>query len=370
MAKLSDKITIDNIISYGLAGICFKETIQRLDDDGYELLIVPSRGAAPFEHMASQVWYLETQNSPREKRLASNISRIRSLLNSAIYLPFTADITPDISYLETKNIREYWCRVLASIVKGEPSVEYSFYNYIREYVSPDAFRTVFEERAKGKKFVFIDTVISGQAICEINESLLNLGISECHYILFIDEHGARLKEPYNTIIKGLKAEGRATLIEVNSLFTEDVGPAVSGIWTVSYPKLMDVALSEIKPFGNSGAVGAGMYYMEVMRREDGSNEAITVANCILEKMLFSVFLKGCGDLTEIQLESYLEHLEKNKLFNESTTHKIAQSKLKSTMSVSSKLTISGSHTLRLTHSEDEAHKLIKDFKDKNPSFFV
>jgi len=67
--------------------------------------------------------------------------------------------------------------------------------------------------------------------------------------------------------------------------TEDEGPAISGIWTVTFPDLMEQAAKMIPELANSKEVGAGLYYFEVARRDDNSNLDFTISIGTLTTMI-------------------------------------------------------------------------------------
>jgi hypothetical protein len=162
---------------------------------------------------------------------------------------------------------------------------YRFFRFIRDGVCQVGHHDSLEWRMESERFLFIDTVVSGRAVSEIVEAFDAEGLDQIHYILLLDENGAAMKPPYAARIHALAAAGRATLIKVPSLFTEDQGPAVSGIWSVVVPKLMELARNE--PGMSDGFVGAGLYYHEVQQRPDGSNVEVTKAIAMLGQILFA-----------------------------------------------------------------------------------
>ena len=77
------------------------------------------------------------------------------------------------------------------------------------------------------------------------------------------------------------------VLDVAQLFTEDEGPSMSGIRTVTYPELMSKASQMIPQLAELGATGAGFYYVDVSRRADRSNEDFTKSNALLSVMMYT-----------------------------------------------------------------------------------
>ena len=233
---------------------------------------------------------------------------------------------------------------------------------------------------------------------EIYDAFEAEGLNECHYILIIDEKGNKLERHHQVRLKLLEQEGRATLLYVDSLFTEDQGPAVSGIWSLSCPELMSVAREEVPAFSVHGSIGAGIYYHEVMRRDDRSNETVTVGIAKLNQLIWTAVQIVCspeqlmddlyalGFLSEAydadwqllrpklfsrwfdeEVEAYLYHVQKHKLFDQSTTRQIAAPKLLDAAIGQPRIDVSSSHALRVHFDNDEAARLVRQFRSTFPS---
>lgn len=69
------------------------------------------------------------------------------------------------------------------------------------------------------------------------------------YIVVIDENGAKLRLEHRLKLDLAKQAGWAELVYMPRLFTEDQGPAISGIWSVVFPEIMDEALKAIPDLG-------------------------------------------------------------------------------------------------------------------------
>jgi hypothetical protein len=235
-------------------------------------------------------------------------------------------------------------------------------------------------------------VVSGRAVAEILDAFDTEGLDQIHYVLLLDENGSRIRPQYGRKLRDAEAKGRATMIPVPSLFTEDQGPAVSGVWSVVVPKLMDLARTE--SVFTDGVVGAGLYYTEVMKRDDESNLTLTVANAKLHQLLFEAMhvaanpddvaedlddlgvnfadelaieslhrlapTMGCN--LEESVELYIEHVEKCGLFDQACTAQLAMPRLHAGRAGrSADVDVSSSHCLRLNVGEDEAAALLRRF---------
>lgn len=244
-----------------------------------------------------------------------------------------------------------------------------------------------------ERFLFIDTVVSGRAVCEIVKAFDAEGLDQIHYILLLDEEGAAMRKPYKALIHALASSGRATLIKVPSLFTEDQGPAVSGIWSVVVPKLMDMARDERGM--RDGFVGAGLYYHEVRKRADESNVEVTRAIGQLDQILFQAMHVAAdpegilldlehlgsdfagddalhnlyqqselfGRWIENQIEDYLAHIEKHKLFDKANTRTTASGRvLAGVPGGKAEIDVSTSHCIRLHIEDSEVERLMRQFR--------
>ncbi len=392
---LDNKINKQSIFSYARACVEVARKCTLLGADGFTHTIIPSRGAAPIEEGA--LYYLHAvRRTALDAKQSYNalLQHIKGPLSSPLYLPFTADSCEEMIGIESRHVRTFWAKVVAAIVSGNlDDPQYRFFTYTRDYVCRVGFKSGIEDRVRSKRFVFLDTVVSGRAIIEIIDAFEAEELNECHYILVVDENGTKLQPGYRRRLTLLAAEGRATLLYVGSLFTEDQGPAVSGIWCLSCPELMSVAREEVPAFQN-GAIGAGVYYHEIRRRDDGSNEAVTVGIAMLNQLIWQAVqivaspdqlmddLAAIGQLGEAfdidrqlgraenmsrwfeeQTAEYLDHVHRNNLFDQATTREVASPKLLAAAVSIPKIEVSSSHALRLHFSRDEAMRLVREFRN-------
>jgi hypothetical protein len=366
MSFLDQEFSLQNIRSYARACKSIQETIELLGQDRYNHIVIPSRGASPLVNGAETYWSgARSLGYDRQERANHRLEWQNSPFRRSLMLPFTSDVGTEITGISPRMIRKYWTRVLAAIVRGDKrDPHWIMYDYIRKNVCRIPDFSYVEERCRNPRFVFIDTVVSGQAICEIVEAMDDSGLSECYYILVIDENGTKLKSKYRQIIEGLEQSDRATLIKVNRLFTEDRGPALTGIWGAVMPELMQVAIEEISTFSRSSAVGAGVAYVEVKRRDDDSNLAVTVANSQLHTIMYSALNEQItDDNIEYQLTRYKEHLHEARLLDYDTTRDVARSVIERFTPSLGKLDVSNSHVIRIGLGIDRAAAIIRMIKN-------
>lgn len=369
---------------------------MRLQQQGYEALIVPSRGAVPIASAART--YGRTVLAPlvsKEDRLRLAKLQFDSPLQKALYLPYTADAGPiGVDGLSTASVRRYWTKVLAAISRQNwEDPHYRFHRFTRDHACAIGHHDPYERFVKSGRFVFIDTVLSGRAVAEIADAFAAEGLEEAHFILLLDDCGRTMKPEFARRIRQLEADGRATLIQVETLFTEDQGPAVSGVWSVVLPALMEVARAEVPAFAD-GSVGSGLYYHEVRAREDMTNLNTTIAISHLNTLMFAAVgvaadpdeiaedldflgMSFSDELSmmaaieglpwtktdvEILLSPYRDHMSRHDLFDQHSTAELARGRLLKGGPKASAVSVSSSHCLRLEMSKDEASKLVRAFK--------
>lgn len=364
-------LTLENLKSY--ADGCETVALKLLDLEAYGFhdMVVPSRGASPIENAASayfhSVWK-QSFDDPADRIRAMRAHTFGPMVNP-LYLPFTADLPPSVTGVDSRDIRRFWTGVLAAIVSKDKASPYlRFYGFLRDQVCRVGFPHRHElEPTLGRKFVFLDTVVSGQAVHEIMDAFDEFGLTDCHFILVADANGERIKPLHRGRIDEMVAAGRATLIPFKRLFTEDQGPAVSGVWSVTLPELMEVARETIPAFRSSGAIGAGLYYHEVSAREDKTNLAATVSIgrlASLKHFVWSPYIRD--DAIEHELGVLRDHLRTNRILRPNTTLAMAEPVLRASSHGSPKFAASSSHALRVHYSKDEAAKLLQDFGTWTP----
>lgn len=346
-------LTIDIVKSYADACRQLHDYIAVLRTEGYDLLVVPSRGAHPF---------LDGANSYAHKLRADRYTDFTApplWPIEELYLPFTADIGTDVPVLPSE-VRGYWARTLAAIIRRDhKDVAYRFYEFLRGMAGELAIGSTQIRGGQSGKFIFVDTVQSGQAIAEIFTAFNRYGLTNCHFLLLLDQRGDRLKPDHARLIDQMVAERRATVIHVDKIFTEDEGPSMSGIWTVTFPDLMIAAKKMLPELADAQETAAGLYYHEVSKRPDGSNVDFTVSNAILATLLFSA-VRNNDRTTASFLDEFKTHIDRNKLQRQEITRQIAHPLVARNLPIDT-TDVSGSHVIRAYMKPDLAEALLKAF---------
>ena len=260
-ALWQNEFNTDNLIDYARASKDLSEYIRVLVKEGYRHLVVPSRGAVPFISAAAAAWRLDIRSLPTyDERLKEMSELTYSPFHQKLILPFSAD--PQDATQTTAAIRRYWSRVLAGIVRRDGTDPYlTFYKVLVENLAKRNWLAALPSKLPTENFIFVDTVVSGRAICEIFRAFEEVGLDKCHFILIVDARGAEVAQRYQREIKAMADQGRCTVLPVNRLFTEDRGPAVSGVWSTVYPQILDAVRQRFE--WARDAYGAGTFYHQV-----------------------------------------------------------------------------------------------------------
>jgi len=371
--------SLDNIKDYGRAGNEMLEYLQVLWAEGFDTIVIPSRGAMPIYDTAHMAWYLNSQKlDTLEKKIKSRLEIIRSPIGRELILPFSADPQSTDRTQTTKDIRKFWTKVLGAIVRREGNSPYlKYYRFLVEQFSNGLWEDRLPRQLPNQKFIFIDTVVSGRAICEIFDAFADEGLNSCHFLLLIDGDGHAIERRYRERIDLMVASGRCTLIYVRELFTEDRGPAVSGVWSTVYPELM--ARVREKYSWAADSYGAGSYYIRVANNIDGmKNAGFNLPVTVIYGSIRTAIMQSIRDhhsitkmlkdgvpqdriLQEAErndfLIKYLTHhlikdVEKHRPFDRSTTLRLAKPRILENLK-GAKVTVSSSHLVRVHLTETD-----------------
>jgi len=264
--------TVDNIIDFARASRELSDYVRVLVKEGYRNLVVPSRGAVPFIRAAAAAWRLDARSLPTFEQRLKEVSEVnKSPFLQQLILPFSAD--PQDATQTTAAIRRFWSRVLAAIVHREGTDPYlTFYKALVENLAHRSWHAALPSKLPNEKFIFVDTVVSGRAVCEIFKAFEQVGLNQCQFILIVDARGAEVVPQYQRVIEEMCARQRCTVIPVNRLFTEDRGPAVSGVWSTVYPQVLDALRQKFE--WARDAYGAGTFYHRVSSSQVEAREGI------------------------------------------------------------------------------------------------
>jgi hypothetical protein len=291
---------LENVIDYAVAAREMSQFLRVLFEEGFDSVVVPSRGSWPLLTAAKSAWYIEqramrgTAGAHKEK-----LKILMSPLHQITILPFSAD--PQAHTQTTAAIRRYWTRVLAAIVRRNGKDPHLVtYKAVIECLAKRSWLNVLPRDLPSEKFIFIDTVMSGRAICEIVSAFKEVGLDQCYFLLIVDEEGRNIKGEYARVIEDLESAGRCTRISVKRLFTEDRGPAVSGIWSTVYPQFLH-EIQKTYPWANN-AYGAGSFYHQVSSSQVEPKEGLGDAkyNMPVTRLFASLSLALHLALTELQ----------------------------------------------------------------------
>lgn len=255
-----DIFTVDNILEYASAGLDMSEYLRTLFLEGYDSIVVPSRGSLPVFNVARDAWLLRLRNLPT---LDDSVQEMVKIAKSPITHPLILPFSADPHYNQTSSeIRRYWAKVLSAVVTRNGRDPYLlFYRFVVEHLARKQWPLVMPRRLPSAKFIFIDTVISGRAIAEIMDAFEKEGLDQCYFMLILDQNGNGIKSRYRAKIEHIEAAGRCTTVKVKSLWTEDRGPAMSGVWSTVYPGVAQ-RLRDTNEWAET-AYGAGSFYHKI-----------------------------------------------------------------------------------------------------------
>lgn len=207
--QIKDLITPETIKSYAKACSDIGLLLPELFDNGYHRIVIPSRGAYPFYYGANSTNWLWNRSSKKLHHEYHSKHRIW-------LLPFTSDFGDTSLKIESSNIRRFWSQVLSDFIKGNNSIYTNYYEMLVQQLGLKLTintselllkRELSKNRKTDERFIFIDTVISGQAICEIIQAFKDCNLRDYYIIAIIDENGNRLKKEYKKILNEEIAHG-------------------------------------------------------------------------------------------------------------------------------------------------------------------
>jgi hypothetical protein len=262
LINMKNELTQDNFLELALGCIEVAETLKEAYDSGHDSLIIPSRGAWPIWNGSAKALYelsksdtqyerfYESMRVPPFQRQHPTKGKTKDRQFQVIPYPLTADVHIDEDTLKkygvtldevTDSIRRYGAKVISTFM-DEPqtrlkSEEFSFLHFLLEEVEKrDNVAKYYRNLERIKKPVILDTAISGRAITTITDTFDDLGV-DYHAIVVVDRNGIKMRNPYKTKLENKEKEGRATIIPVERIISEDRGAALLGVIGVIYPEL-------------------------------------------------------------------------------------------------------------------------------------
>ncbi|NHN93151.1 MULTISPECIES: hypothetical protein [Acetobacteraceae] len=142
LMALSDLITPKAIYSYTEACVQVARTSLRLGREGYHYAIIPSRGAAPIEQAANSYFQTVVKAATRSHHHRELMSQyLTSPLSVELYLPFTADSCDEMEDISSRQVRTFWAKVLAAVIRGDlDDSHYCFFTFIRDEICRVGFK--------------------------------------------------------------------------------------------------------------------------------------------------------------------------------------------------------------------------------------
>lgn len=290
-AEFSD----ENVRAYSKACVDIADSLLvRSKDDGFDTLLIPSRGAVPFfigavyalQELAetfpdakSLLGKLRIPNMMREYVLPADLSRANEPTKkpvNVLFMPFTADINMQ-PFAEQNSIEEsvsseefvnrtrlYWTKVVKGLAQGgkrrAESPHLQFYLFLlREHERRPDIAEEYESSPRVDEIVMIDTVISGRASTTIIDGFAQEKMSP-HCLLIVDNNGNSYKQPYKTQIEIGKSRGMIETFMIPKIFSEDRGASLEGVIGVVYPSLMYQATGLMLNGQYFFPAGAGSWY--------------------------------------------------------------------------------------------------------------
>ncbi len=229
-------------------------------------LIVPSRGAYPIlQGVIDALSYRSYYEDEAEDLLRSldvppflklkfghvKPSEKRKDLRIIPY-PATADVSPRERDLEryektinevVNEIRDYSSKVISTFYSSQSERKedphFSLLSFVHRRIERRPHvASYYEELDPIESPILIDTVISGRALTTILRHLDEYIPSDAkkpYSIAVVDRYGSKLRDPYKTELLKRKYSGRAELVPIERIVTEDRGASLLGIVGVVYP---------------------------------------------------------------------------------------------------------------------------------------
>ncbi|MDF5690316.1 hypothetical protein [Aquirufa aurantiipilula] len=357
--KLENLLTYDNVKSYANAISQVGETLYWAQNEGYTKIVMPSRGAFPFYYKGLLYYYNFCKS--RKDFVAY------SLKFNKLYLPFTADLGSSInnSQFDSSSIRRFWVKLLADQIHNYTTPYTKYYNHLVSTVgnglglntTPLIPNNNFQKGEK--KFLFIDTAISGRAITEIMQSF-DENYLDYFIILIVGHNGNRLEERYSRIINEKIAHSKLKLIKTTNIFSEDTTPILnSGISSLVFENIIDITLSEISEFKNNNLFGCGLWYLNSVANIYGTdlNYIRGVLDYLINRFIDEILNSRTYNKIEFEDSSsdIIKVNQKYDILNQETTRNIVMSNIKS----KSNLITTGSHILRVSLD----HEIVNTYKN-------
>lgn len=344
------------------------DVLLSLKNKGYKRIVIPSRGAYPFYYGAISSLHL--------------IADLREIMeitkgDRLFLLPFTSDWGKADIEISSSQMRKFWVKILADSIRREKTPYTIFYEMLVKIIGAkytiNTSDLLLDKRFKqdngeDEKFIFIDTAISGRAICEIIDGFNEFDLKDFYIILIVDENGSKLRPEFLSVIEKEKSKGRLKQINVERIFSEDSSPILnSGISSLVFPSLMEHAFYEIKEFHRNDFIGAGLWFVDSISHLKEYNPNLNGIRGIFHSAIFSgISEKLIGnnqffeEILERKISQALKWGNNINLFDSKSTKQLVYDRI-TTRGVKLKETVdvSNSHVIRINHETDEINNFVK-----------
>jgi hypothetical protein len=366
---LRDQITQDNVLSYSEACISVCENLMELKEQDFKRVIIPSRGAYPFYAGALKAYTFLAESFLERHEFWRHFDKW--------LLPYTSDWGQANITTDSKKIRKFWSKILADSLREEHSPFTHFYNttvdIVGQRLTINTSDLKISEAArkrenKNEKFIFIDTAVSGKAICDIIDSFNDFNLKDYFIILIADKNGENLKYDFKPKIEREKQFGRLKQINVNCIYSEDASPLLnSGISSIVFPSLIERAYYEVPEFKNSEFVGAGLWFIDSVSHLRSQYPKLNGVRGALATMNFRGMSKKFGSKDVWFGESILDEVEEmikllgdfNLLDGASTKELIYNRLASQAVNLKEEVDVTNSHVIRINLTDNEISHVIR-----------
>lgn len=371
--RLKTLLTHETILSYSYACIEVSEILLELKENNFKRIIIPSRGAYPFFSGAQASIYFSLKRKEYYKF---------NLHFNLWLLPYTSDWGNADVDIETSQVRNFWTKILADCIRKENTPYTIFYDKIVNKLGNRFTINTSElkldkhyklDKSDDEKFIFVDTAISGRAICEIINAFYMFNLTDFFIILIVDENGDKLKQEYIDIIEREKNKGKLKLIKVEKIFSEDASPILnSGISSLVFPSLIETALNQIPEFKKDGFVGAGLWFIDSVSHLKEYNKSLNGVRGSLHSLIstgINQFLlnenKWFKDQIVFEVENMIKNAGNFNIFDKESTKTLIYDRItKREAKFDENVIISSSHVIRIELQPKLIHDIISEVKYK------
>jgi len=371
-STLFNHLSTENVLSYSQACIDICSEFLTLKDEDFKRIIIPSRGAYPF--------YIGSKTALR-CLTDSKFDLLNFELQFTTWLlPFTSDWGHAKINVSSKQMRKFWVRVLADCLRQTSSPYSGFYEDIIDTVGKNLTintsqlklkNTFGKNSANNEKFIFIDTVVSGQAICEIIEAFYDFDLVDFYIIAIIDNSGSQLKKEYKDIIEREKSRGKLKQIYVKKIYSEDASPLLnSGISSIVFPSLIESAINDIPEFRHNNFVGGGIWFIDSISHLRSLNPNLNFVRAVINQFTFSGVRHlldsknpWFSDQVTDNVEQIISKLGNFNIFDQNMSKDIIYDRIRNKDSDFDKtIDVSSSHVIRIGLDEKIIGDIIKRTK--------